>query len=66
MWLNRARGLSPELVRDIASWGQDWNAPGAGGQHFTLEQHRQRQRRLDAEAVELVARLRAELPPGSP
>ena len=66
VWLNGALGLSPELVRDIASWDQDWNAPGAGGQHFPLEQHRQRQRRLDAEAVELVARLRAELPPGSP
>lgn len=62
-WLNRALGLSPELVAALAAWGDDWNA-SIYGQQFTAEEHRARSQRLDAEAQVLIERLRAELPEG--
>lgn len=62
-WLNRALGLGPELVADLAAWGDDWNA-AIYGQQFTAEEHRARDKRLDAEAQVLIQRLRAELPEG--
>lgn len=62
-WLNRALGLSPELVADLAAWGDDWNA-SIYGQQFTAGEHRARAQRLDAEAQVLIGRLRAELPEG--
>lgn len=60
--LNQGLGLSAELV--TSQRGDDWNAAGLVGERFTHEQHRRRQRRLDAEAETLVERLRAELPHG--
>ncbi len=62
-WLNRALDLSPELVADIAAWGEDWNAPNAG-RYFTRRQHQERKRRLDTDAKALVERIRSELRPG--
>lgn len=62
-WLNRALGLSAELVADLAAWGDDWNA-SIYGQQFTAEEHLARSERLDAEARVLIERLRSELPEG--
>ncbi len=62
-WLNRALGLSPELVADLAAWGDDWNAPHRG-EKFAVEALRARDRRLAAGALVLVERLRSELPEG--
>lgn len=60
-WLNRALGLSPGLVADLAAWGDEWNAPRTG---FTNEQHFEHDQRLATEALALIERLRGELPEG--
>ncbi len=59
-WLNRALGLSPELVADLAKWGAEWDAPQL---RLTAAQHAARDLAGAAEAQQLVERLRAELPP---
>lgn len=60
-WLNRALGLSPGLVEDIAAWGNDWNADRMG-ETFTAAQREERRIRLDADARLLAARLQREVP----
>lgn len=60
-WLNRALGLTHELIEDIAAWGYDWNATRRG-ERFTADQHEERRVRLDAEARLLVEQLRNKMP----
>ena len=62
-WLHRALGLSAQLAAEIAAWGDEWNAAGAGGKRFSRKEHRERQVRLRAQAESLVDRIRAEVPP---